>query len=174
MWLSYAACLREKAKDCEFEDRITERILVHLIQTIKDNDLIKRSIQKKWDLDRFIKEESQREDINQQVKDMKDTRKYEPRDGKEGERRGRRRPPKRPPNRRKQEYKKEGGTDKSCIHCGKTGTHPPGQNCPAYGQQCRNCGNVQPLCFVLPNETKPIAGEKQRDVQRTSQESSRG
>ena len=70
--VSNAACLREKTKDCEFEDRINERILEHLIQTINDDDLIKRSIQKKWNLDRFIEDQGQREDINQQVKDMKD------------------------------------------------------------------------------------------------------
>ena len=66
--VSYTACLREKAKDCEFEDRINERILVHLIQTIKDNDLIKRSIQKKWDLDRFRKEASERDERYKKIR----------------------------------------------------------------------------------------------------------
>ena len=100
--MSYAARLSEKVKDCEFEDRINERILEHQIHTIMDDDLIKRSIQKKWYLDRFIEEASQREYINQQVRDMKDDYKvsrlrdqpnYKPTDGKEGESRGRRRQP---------------------------------------------------------------------------------
>ena len=43
-----------------------------MIQTIKDSEFIKRSIQKKWNLDQFLEEASQREDINQQVKDMKE------------------------------------------------------------------------------------------------------
>ena len=43
-----------------------------MIQTIKDIELVKRSIQKKWNLDRFLEEANQREDINQQVKVMKE------------------------------------------------------------------------------------------------------
>ena len=39
--------LRAKAKDCEFGDQTNDRILEQLIQTIKDNDLIKKSIQKR-------------------------------------------------------------------------------------------------------------------------------
>ena len=31
-------------------------------------------------------------------------------------------------------------SSKECTYCGKTGTHPPGRNCPAYGKQCNNCG----------------------------------
>lgn len=113
--VSYAARLREKAKDCEFNDQLNGRILEHLIQTIKDNDLVKKSIQKKWNLDQFIEEASQREDINQHVKDMKDDYKISKirqqskshlkdgkesdekgRDGKRRGRRHRRKPPQRP------------------------------------------------------------------------------
>ena len=64
--------LREKLKDCEFGNQTDDRILEHLIQTIKDSEPVKRSIQKKWNLDQFFEEASQREDINQQVKDMKE------------------------------------------------------------------------------------------------------
>ena len=70
--IAYAARLREKSKDCEFEEQTEDRILEHFIQTIKDNELVKRHIQKKWVLDRFLEKESQREDIDQQVKDMKE------------------------------------------------------------------------------------------------------
>ena len=45
--VSYTARLRAKAKDCEFGDQTNDRILEQLIQTIKDNDLIKKSIQKR-------------------------------------------------------------------------------------------------------------------------------
>ena len=64
--------LREKAKDCEFGPQTYDRILEQLIQTIKDNDLIKKSIQKRWILDQFLEEASQKEDINQQVNDTKE------------------------------------------------------------------------------------------------------
>ena len=61
-----------ESEDCEFQDQVNERILEHLIQTIEDNDLIKKYIQKRWNLDQFIEEVSQREDISQQVKDTND------------------------------------------------------------------------------------------------------
>ena len=37
--------LRKKAKDCEFSDQTDSKILEQLIQTMKDNGLIKKSIQ---------------------------------------------------------------------------------------------------------------------------------
>ena len=64
--------LPEKVKDREFGPQTYDRILKQLIQTIKDNDLIKKSIQKRWILDQFLEEASQKEDINQQVKDTKE------------------------------------------------------------------------------------------------------
>ena len=39
-----------------------------------------------------------------------------------------------------QKAEKETEKGKSCGYCGKTGAHPPGRNCPAYGQQCLKCG----------------------------------
>ena len=62
--------LREKGKDREFSPQTYDRILKQLIQTIKDN-LIKKSVQKRWILDHFLEEASQKEDVNQQVKDTK-------------------------------------------------------------------------------------------------------
>ena len=55
-----------KAKDSSsrVREQIDDRILEHLIQTIKDSELVKRSIQKKWNLDQFLEEATQREDIN--------------------------------------------------------------------------------------------------------------
>ena len=43
-----------------------------MIQTIKDGKIVKRSIQKNWNINQFLEEASQREDINEQVKDMKE------------------------------------------------------------------------------------------------------
>ena len=116
-----------------------DRALEHLIQTFKDSTLVKRSIQKKWNLDQFLKEASQREDINQQVKDMKEDFKISkvgyqsedsPKSGKWGIRRTSKKKPPRPPRKRvhKKEKKEKG---KSCGYCGKTGAHHPGRNCPA-------------------------------------------
>lgn len=69
--VNYAARMREKARDCEFGDQFDDRILEHLIQTVSNENLIKECIRKKWNLDRFIDEASQRQDISQQIKDMK-------------------------------------------------------------------------------------------------------
>ena len=70
--MSYSAWLSEKAKDCEFDNQINNEILEHLKQMNRDNDLIKKSIPKKWNLNQFIEDASQRDDINQQVRDMND------------------------------------------------------------------------------------------------------
>ena len=46
---AYAARLREKANDCEFEANCDERILEHLIQTTQNRSLdIQKAINKKW------------------------------------------------------------------------------------------------------------------------------
>ena len=44
---AYAARLREKANDCEFEANCDERILEHLIQTTQNRSLIQKAINKK-------------------------------------------------------------------------------------------------------------------------------
>ena len=54
--IAYAVQLREKSKDCEFEEQTEDRILEHFMQTIKDNELVKRHIQKKWVLDLIPRE----------------------------------------------------------------------------------------------------------------------
>ncbi len=69
---------------------------------------MKRSIQKKWNLDKFLEEASQREDINQQVRDMKedfkiskiehhDQSRDSPKNGKWDGRRKSKKPPRPPP-----------------------------------------------------------------------------
>ncbi|CAC5366913.1 unnamed protein product [Mytilus coruscus] len=69
--VTYVMRLREKAHECEFEATCEERILEHCIQTITNQDLIKRAISKGWNLDKFVKEAGQMEDICFQMKDMK-------------------------------------------------------------------------------------------------------
>ena len=54
--VTYTARLHEKSKDCEFGEQTDDRILEHLVQTIKDSELVKRSIQQKWNLDQFLEE----------------------------------------------------------------------------------------------------------------------
>ena len=41
--VGYAARVREKAKECEFGEVFDDRILGHLIQTVKNEDLVNRS-----------------------------------------------------------------------------------------------------------------------------------
>ena len=173
--VTYAARLREKSKDCEFGEQTDDRILEHLIQTIKDSELVKRSIQKKWNLDQFLEEASQREDINQQVKDMKEDFKISkvghesedspPKSGKWGRRRNSKKKPPRPPGKRdhKKEEKKKG---KSCDYCGKTGAHPPGRNCPAYGQQCLKCGKYNHYASCCRTGAQPQEGSKETKRER--------
>ena len=63
---AYAARLREKAKECEFD----ERILEHIIETTDNKKLIERATSKTLDLTRFLTEASQTEDIVRQIQDM--------------------------------------------------------------------------------------------------------
>lgn len=68
---SYAARLREKSEKCDFGENADERILEHLTQTIADQDLIKKSIIKKWTLSQFLDEASKKADISTEINDMK-------------------------------------------------------------------------------------------------------
>ena len=86
----------------------------------------------------------------------------------EENRRNRREPPRK--------HKKE-GKDKSCGYCGKTGTHPPGRDCPAYGKQCLKCGkyNHYASCCTTgaqpqerPKETKKGRIKKTTEADETS------
>ena len=68
---SYTARLREKANECDFEETLEDRILEHIIQTIDNRTLIQKCINKGWNLNQFVLEASQMEDISFQVRDMK-------------------------------------------------------------------------------------------------------
>ncbi|KAJ8045060.1 hypothetical protein HOLleu_07986 [Holothuria leucospilota] len=127
--VQYASRLREKAADCNFDNQ-DERILEHIIQTIPNEHLITKAISKKWDLPTFLKEAAQLEETKGQVKEMRDTsdtsstveahktvqQKFKPT-----------KPMKSNPL-------------PQCLYCGLRNKHPPGKDCPAYGQTCRNCG----------------------------------
>ena len=132
--VSYTARLRVRAEHCNFGDTKDDRILEHIIQTITDQDLIKRAIQKKWNLDRFLKEAGEREDLHLKVKDMKDEYKL----AKVGYRQGKQ---SRAQHTKQYEGKKE-PQKPTCGYCGKAGMHAIGdrQKCPAYGKECLKCG----------------------------------
>ena len=68
---AYAARLREKANDGEFEANCDERILEHLIQTKQNRSLIQKAINKKWELTGFLTEAAQIEGTSLQISDMK-------------------------------------------------------------------------------------------------------
>ena len=49
--ISYAARMRYQAREYEFRGQEDERIPEHLIQTIRDKELVKRAIKNRWNLD---------------------------------------------------------------------------------------------------------------------------
>ena len=67
---SYAARLREKANEC-FGETLEDRFLEHIIQTIDNQTLPQKCINKGWNLNQFLPEASQMADISFQVRDMK-------------------------------------------------------------------------------------------------------
>ena len=155
MVVQYVARLREKSRDCEFGEQTDERILEHVIQTTRDDDLIKRAIQKKWNLDQFVNEASQKEDINKQVRDMKDEYRIAKLSNKPGRER-RENSKGRQEKGRKRNQKSNGG--QPCKYCGKKDTHRPGENCPAYGKRCHACGknnHFAVCCRSDSAESKP-------------------
>ncbi len=141
----YTARLREKAKDCEFED--TEgRILEHLIQTMRNQDLVKRTINQQWTLTQLLAEAGQTEQTNSQVVSMRSgptpVAKLNSRGRDHFRQRGR-------GSRRNSRYQQSNQRDQKsgdvnhsdpCGYCGKAGVHPPGKDCPAFGRRCRQCG----------------------------------
>lgn len=62
----YAARLKEKAEYWDYGDSTNKRILEHMVQTIDDDELITRMIQKEW----ILKEVSQRHDLQYKLKDI--------------------------------------------------------------------------------------------------------
>ena len=67
--VSYAARLREKAKNCDFHDN-DEHILEHIIQTTENQELVRKVIYKKWTLKQTLEEMQLLEETSVQVKAM--------------------------------------------------------------------------------------------------------
>ncbi|CAG2213739.1 unnamed protein product [Mytilus edulis] len=140
--VTYVMRLREKAHECEFEATCDERILEHCIQTITNQDLIKRAISKGWNLDKFVEEAGQMEDTCLQMKDMK------------GDHRdiGTSSINKIQSNRSSYNRSQDYITKSNCGYCGFE--HCEGNKCPAYGKQCRNCEKYNHFASVCRTEKK--------------------
>ncbi|CAG2242188.1 unnamed protein product [Mytilus edulis] len=140
--VTYVMRLREKAHACEFEATCDERILEHCIQTITNQDLIKRAISKGWNLDKFVEEAGQMEDTCLQMKDMK------------GDHRdiGTSSINKIQSNRSSYNRSQDYITKFNCGYCGFE--HCEGNKCPAYGKQCRNCEKYNHFASVCRAEKK--------------------
>ena len=67
--IAYTARLWEKSAHCEFGDKEKERMLEHLIQTLNNENLVQKTISKKWSLKQLLR--SQFEVIELQMNDMK-------------------------------------------------------------------------------------------------------
>ena len=114
----YAARLGEKANECEFGTACEDRILEHLIQTINNQGLIQKAINKKWNLTQFLTEAAQMEDTSLQVSGMKI-----PEDVKKLSQKWERR---KPCNSQEKH---------PCEYCGQTGTHPAGKKLSSIWQK---------------------------------------
>ena len=148
--VTYVARLREKAHECEFGMTCEERILEHCIQTINNQELIKKAISKGWNLDKFVEEAGQIEDTCLQMKDMKlgdcdINSAYKVQSNRV--------------NNKRQEFKQDrlqqSGRNimtKNCSYCGFN--HGDGKRCPAYGKQCRNCGRYNHFSSVCRAENR--------------------
>lgn len=126
--VSYAARLREKAKNCDFHDD-DERILEHIIQTTDNQDLIRKVIYKKWTLKQTLEEMQLLEETSIQVKAMGQ---YDTDDIAKISRKGR--------DRKGIKQDRKSAESNACIYCDRN--HPKQKRmCPAYGKICGKCGN---------------------------------
>jgi len=185
---SYAARLREQARHCEFEDEET-RILEHMIQTLNNKDLVRRTISKQWDLNTLLVEASQLEQTKLEVSDMEHEKstaaiaktfrgKPPPSRGRgrfgyhQGGRFGNHQGGRFSYHQRGRLGNHHGSRERSqhrghgrdaCNYCGNTGTHPPGRNCPAYEHRCRICnvyGHFERKCHHANEETGYRRGQR--------------
>ena len=144
--VTYSARLRERARDCEFGEQENQRILDHIVQTITDKALIRKTIHKQWDLDQLLTEASQLEQTTFEITGMKSDPEHTA--IAKIRRRGRGAYPSRGFDRSRgqsrgrgfSQNRSSGDRKQKCNYCGGYGTHPPGKGCPAYGQNCLKCG----------------------------------
>jgi len=139
---AYAAHLREKANDCEFEASCDEQILEHLIQTTQNQLLIQKAINNKWNLTQFLTEAAQIEDILIQIREMKNPQEVK-------------KPGRQFKKRRRPKIKQSGQGKQPCGYCGQTGTLKEGKNCPVYGKKCTKCQKFNPFSSVYKSKGSP-------------------
>ena len=152
---AYAARLREKAKECEFDERIVE----HIIETTDNKKLIERATSKTLDLTRFLTEASQTEDIVRQIQDM---------GTEQVDHAG-----------RVQSVPAISGSQHQmkpwkCGFCGLIGAHVKGKDCPAFGKKCNKCHkwNHFVVCKFQSNrfrKQKPGKGKVKRRIKKTTE-----
>ena len=151
--LSYAARLREKAKECEFGDTLNERLLEHLIQTVDNRTLIQKAISKRWDLDQFLSEASQLEDTKVMMKEMREETSEVAKVSRYHRKPAKQTQESRNPNKGKQ-----------CDKCGGE-QHARPEDCPARGRNCMNCrkrGHYAIVCRSKPHTRQPRRKENQK------------
>ena len=68
--ITYWTRLREQAFDCEFNESCDDRILEHLIQTVRNSKLIQKCIKKELTLFQFLEEAQKSEEISEQISSM--------------------------------------------------------------------------------------------------------
>ncbi len=160
--VAYAARLREKANECEFGAGCNERILEHLIQTIENQNLIQKAINKKWNLTQFLSEAGQVEDISRQVTAMKTET------GMVGKVRKQAQSSSYKPKYtgKKKTYQQKSSTG-ACSYCGRSGVHKPGENCPAYGKQCNKCKRYNHFASVCRTQTEDQPGKERKSKKKS-------
>ena len=123
--ITYWTLLREQAFDCEFNESCDDRILEHLIQTVRNSKLIQKCIKKEWTLFKFLEEAQKSEEISEQISSMWHWQaKYTA------------------CRRKKQSCQDTGDALKTCGYCGLYGVHPKGWACPAFGKRCYRCHKI--------------------------------
>ena len=152
--VAYAARLREKAADCEFGTNHDERILEHLTLTVDNERLVEKTVNKDWDLNQFLTEAAQMEDIRKQMKDI----------GKQ--QRSTNRVQKFSSNKKGRNYQSSG---KPCDYCGKAGVHPPGKDWPAYGKKCKRCNRWNHFAVVCSADLQADGKAKHNKPEKPTQ-----
>ena len=69
----YAVRLKEQAESYDFRDNRKDRILEQLIQTTEDREMIRKAIQKQWNLNKFLEEANQRHHLKREVNERTKT-----------------------------------------------------------------------------------------------------
>ena len=157
--VSYAARLREKAKNCDFHDN-DERILEHIIQTTENQELVRKVIYKKWTLKQTLEEMQLLEETSVQVKAIGQ---HDTGDVAKISRKSR--------NRKSSKQDQKPAESNTCIYCDRN--HPKGKRlCPAYCKICGKCGNPNHFAAVCKStrdtgqKLKQHRPQRKRDIRR--------